>query len=85
MRILAIADETDRALSPERLRDMKPDLVISCGDLGHDYLDFVASAANASLVFVPGNHDPVPASRKATSVSGLLHFDDVWGERWFVR
>jgi Icc-related predicted phosphoesterase len=80
MRILAIADETDRALSPQRLRDMKPDLVISCGDLGHDYLDFVASAANASLVFVPGNHDPVPASRKAAPVPGFLHFDDLWGD-----
>jgi predicted phosphodiesterase len=79
MRILAIADETDRGLTAQRLREMKPDLVISCGDLGHDYLDFVASAANASLVFVPGNHDAVSASRKAAPVPGLLHFDAVWG------
>ena len=79
MRILAIADETDRALTAQRLREMNPDLVISCGDLGHDYIDFVASAANASLVYVPGNHDAVPTPRRPAPVTGLLHFEDIWG------
>ncbi len=37
---------------------MNPNIVVSCGDLGPDYLDFVSSAANAPLLYVPGNHDP---------------------------
>ncbi len=79
MRILAIADETDRSLTVERLRDLRPDLVLSCGDLGADYLDFISSAANASLIFVPGNHDPDMRRRPAKSrpESG---FEDIWGE-----
>jgi Icc-related predicted phosphoesterase len=57
-RILAIADETSPALSARKIRDIAPDLVVSCGDLPFSYLDYVASAANKPLVFVPGNHDP---------------------------
>jgi hypothetical protein len=79
MRILAIADETDRSLTAERLRDMRPDLVVSCGDLGFDYLDFVSSAANCSLVFVPGNHDRDLSTRQPATIAGPLQFDTVWG------
>jgi Icc-related predicted phosphoesterase len=58
VRLLVVADEIDDSLTVARLRGMQPDLVLSCGDLGPDYLDFVASAANAPLFYVPGNHDP---------------------------
>jgi uncharacterized protein len=57
-RILAVADEEDDRLTPARLSAMRPDLVVACGDLHFDYLDFIVSATNAPLVFVPGNHDP---------------------------
>lgn len=33
------------------------DLVISCGDLKRDYLEFVATLIPAPMYFVPGNHD----------------------------
>ena len=58
VRILAIADEKTRSLSVARIRSIAPDLVVACGDLPFDYLDYVASAANRTLLFVPGNHDP---------------------------
>lgn len=58
VRILAVSDEEDRSLTVPRLRDINPNIVVSCGDLGPDYLDFVSSAANAPLIYVPGNHDP---------------------------
>jgi hypothetical protein len=58
VRVLAVADEEDAALTPGRLAELRPDLVVSCGDLPLDYLDYVVSAANAPLVMVPGNHDP---------------------------
>jgi predicted phosphodiesterase len=57
-RILAIADETTPALSVSRIKEIAPDLVVSCGDLPFSYIDYVASAANTPLVYVPGNHDP---------------------------
>jgi len=58
VRILAIADEKTRSLSVGRIRSIDPDLVVACGDLPFDYLDYVASAANRTLLYVPGNHDP---------------------------
>jgi Icc-related predicted phosphoesterase len=62
-RILAIADETTDSLSVQRIKSIAPDLVVACGDLPFDYLDYVASAANRTLLFVPGNHDPDLKSR----------------------
>lgn len=59
VRILAVADEVDPVLTPERLRRLAPDVIVSCGDLPFDYLDRVTTEANALLVSVPGNHDPV--------------------------
>lgn len=60
-----VSDETDRRLTADRLREMRPELVISCGDLPADYLDFVSSAANALLLYVPGNHDPELRTERA--------------------
>jgi Icc-related predicted phosphoesterase len=58
IRVLAIADEEDASLTAARLADLRPDLVVACGDLRFDYLDYVVSAANAPIAMVPGNHDP---------------------------
>ncbi|HSG80294.1 MAG TPA: metallophosphoesterase [Acidimicrobiia bacterium] len=57
-RILAISDEIDRSLSVERLREIAPDIVVSCGDLPAGYLERIADATNRRVLFVPGNHDP---------------------------
>jgi Icc-related predicted phosphoesterase len=48
----------DRLNSPtvaERFCDI--DLIIGCGDLPNDYLEFLVSALNVPLLYVPGNHD----------------------------
>ncbi len=57
-RILAIADEVDESLGPETLAALRPTLIISCGDLPFDYLEYVVTLANVPLLYVPGNHDP---------------------------
>jgi Icc-related predicted phosphoesterase len=57
-RILAIADEVDEALYTDKLMGLRPDVVVSCGDLPFDYLEFIVSRLNVPLVYVPGNHDP---------------------------
>lgn len=58
VRILAIADEVDESLGPETLRALRPNLIVSCGDLPFDYLEYLVTLANVPLLYVPGNHDP---------------------------
>jgi hypothetical protein len=57
-KILAVADEIDEALYGPALDDARPDLVVSCGDLPLEYLEYLVSRLNVPLVYVPGNHDP---------------------------
>ncbi|MDD5645447.1 MAG: metallophosphoesterase [bacterium] len=59
--ILAVSDIESPTLQnilqkPSELRG-KIDLLISCGDLRHDYLNFLADALNIELLYVLGNHD----------------------------
>jgi calcineurin-like phosphoesterase family protein len=56
-RILAIADEVDEALYTDKLTQLRPDLVVSAGDLPFDYLEYIVSRLDVPLVYVPGNHD----------------------------
>jgi hypothetical protein len=57
-RLLAIADEVDRELYDPQIKELEVQLVVSCGDLPFDYLEFIVSALNVPLLYVPGNHDP---------------------------
>src|SRR5436190_929518 len=60
MRILAISDIPERLLyddfSPERWRS-RVDLVLSCGDLDREYLEFLVTVLDVPLLYVAGNHD----------------------------
>lgn len=58
LRILAVSDEVDETFYGERLPEVRPDLVISCGDLPFDYLEYLVSRLDVPLFYVPGNHDP---------------------------
>lgn len=59
MRILAVSDiESPRFYeyySEGRLQNF--DLIISCGDLKTEYLEFLVTMANCPLLYVHGNHD----------------------------
>jgi len=57
-RILAVADEVDEGMYGDKLERLQPDLVLSCGDLPFDYLEYIVSRVNVPLLYVPGNHDP---------------------------
>lgn len=59
VRILAISDEPDPSLEAARTRQALGaiDLVIGCGDLKPDYLDFVGDAFCVPVHYVRGNHD----------------------------
>lgn len=59
MKILLIADEESSALwdfyDPARTEGV--DLIISCGDLKPEYLEFLVTMVNCPLLYVRGNHD----------------------------
>ncbi|MFN2591087.1 MAG: metallophosphoesterase [Actinomycetota bacterium] len=57
MRILAVADEPVLE-DPRAIRRIDPDLVVACGDLPFDYLEFLEDCTDVPLLYVPGNHDP---------------------------
>ena len=65
-RILAIADEVDEGLYGDKLARLRPDVVLSCGDLPFDYLEYIVSRLDVPLVYVPGNHDPEVRSSDPT-------------------
>ncbi len=58
-RVLTVSDEIVESLWTARVveRFGDVDLILAAGDLPFDYLDFLASALDRPLVFVPGNHD----------------------------
>ncbi len=60
MKILAVSDEVvDRLFSAqfaENFRDVG--MILGCGDLPYEYLEFLVTALNVPLLYVPGNHDP---------------------------
>jgi hypothetical protein len=53
-----VADEVDESLYGDKLPALAPDIVVSCGDLPFDYLEYLVSCVNVPLLYVPGNHDP---------------------------
>lgn len=59
LKILAITDQVVDALySPNvKLRCSGVDLIISCGDLPHGYLDYIVTLSGKPMYFVHGNHD----------------------------
>src|SRR5262245_432260 len=59
--ILAIADEVSEALYGDALHRLRPDLILSCGDLDPEYLENLVTRAGVPLLYVPGNHDAYPA------------------------
>src|SRR6202162_4580231 len=41
LKIFAVADEVDEATFGDKLDSIRPDLVVSCGDLPFDYLEYI--------------------------------------------
>ncbi len=84
MKILALSDQIVPFIYETEIKDHIPaiDMVVSCGDLPAKYLEFVLTALNVPLAYVPGNHDPddlrVPGGQALDgtwrSVAGLLCF-----------
>jgi len=61
VKILAVSDEVVERLyslcNNGHFKDVE--LVIGCGDLPYPYLENIVTLLNVSLLYVPGNHDPI--------------------------
>ena len=59
MRIMVVADVEDKRIydyfKKERVEGVE--LIVSCGDLKANYLDFLVSMVNVPMIYVRGNHD----------------------------
>lgn len=59
MRILAVSDVSAKAYydyySPGKLDEV--DLILACGDLRREYLEFLVTMAHCPVLYIHGNHD----------------------------
>lgn len=78
MKILAVSDMVLDRLYSARVADNFPDveLILGCGDLPFDYLEFLVTALNVPLLYVPGNHDPAFDRRNPSSRADGCEFLD---------
>jgi Icc-related predicted phosphoesterase len=60
MKILAVSDQV-----VERIYELIPQghfqgtaMVLGCGDLPYEYLEYIVTLLNVPVFYVPGNHDP---------------------------
>lgn len=60
LKILCVADEVDLIVYSSSIRERfgNVDLILSAGDLPHEYLGFITSMLNKPIFSVAGNHDP---------------------------
>jgi Icc-related predicted phosphoesterase len=57
-RVLAVADEESDLAYGRTFAEMRPDLIVACGDLSYEYLEYLVTTLNKPLLYVLGNHDP---------------------------
>ncbi len=78
MKILAVSDQVDDRIYSAQVKQRFPDidLLVGCGDLPYEYLEFLVTALNVPLVYVPGNHDPCfDPKRTESQVEGGIFLD----------
>jgi Icc-related predicted phosphoesterase len=92
VRLLAVSDEPEAGLDFERNRTQigRVDAVIGCGDLEPEYMNFLAEAFRAPLIYVRGNHDrgvnwqatsevlPHPLAGRSNEVPGITLLGLPW-------
>jgi Icc-related predicted phosphoesterase len=70
MRILAVSDVEDEAVTASVESKIGTiDLVVSCGDLDYEYLDYVGTALGVPLRAVHGNHDVPPENNDDPAIA----------------
>jgi Icc-related predicted phosphoesterase len=77
MKILAVSDQIIDRLYSNAVKENYPDvkMIIGCGDLPYNYLEFLVSILNVPLCYVPGNHDPEYAHSADSRAEGGTNLD----------
>ncbi len=78
MKILAVSDVVQNNLYSDSVRENFKDvrLLLGCGDLPYAYLEYLVTALNVPLLYVPGNHDPaVNENDPDSSACGCEYLD----------
>lgn len=78
MKILAVSDQVEERLYSPAVKNLCRDveLLIGCGDLPYEYLEYLINVLDIPLVYVPGNHDPVHDDKDPRSrAEGGLNID----------
>lgn len=59
VKVLAISDKVVESIYSPQIQEKycDVDLVVSCGDLPYDYLEYIVTMLGVPLVYVHGNHD----------------------------
>jgi len=78
MKILAVSDQVE-----DRIYELIPQghfqgtaMVLGCGDLPYEYLEYMVTLMNVPVFYVPGNHDPAYSSdRKEAHAAGCTNLD----------
>jgi uncharacterized protein len=75
MKILALSDQVvDRIYALVAQGHFAGvEMILGCGDLPYNYLEYLVSVLNVPMFYVPGNHDPVynPRSPSAHAEGGI--------------
>ena len=68
-KILAVSDQVVERIhtlaANEHFQDV--DLILGCGDLPYNYLEYLVSVLSVPLYYVPGNHDPAYNANQSLS------------------
>jgi uncharacterized protein len=56
-RLLAVSDEESELAYTNHFSNQNPDVIVACGDLSAEYLEYLVTRLNKPLLYVPGNHD----------------------------
>jgi Icc-related predicted phosphoesterase len=78
VKILAVSDQVLERMyklsSSGHFHDVE--LVLGCGDMPYEYLEYIVTVLNVQMLYVPGNHDPrFDPTRKETHAEGGTNLD----------
>lgn len=78
MKILAVSDQVLERMytlsSSGHFQDVE--LILGCGDIPYEYLEYLVTVLNVQMLYVPGNHDPkYDLTKKEAHAEGGINLD----------
>jgi uncharacterized protein len=81
VRFLAVSDEECEVAYRGLFAELRPDVIVACGDLSSDYLEYLVTVLAKPLLYVPGNHDTDQGLRPGGCINVDLKVTEVAGVR----